>query len=628
MTDIRAAVMVPGFRPQLRDQLKFYRDAATPGVVIVHDTTRDSRLQLYEVECLIAKQMDGTRDLDAVTRAAKPHVPWATREHIEKLAVQIAGMGLLSNVRPPAMVAKGTPARMTAPNVADEELDMAELLDSTTLEPVGSMATVLEPMPEEGLEPEPAPSPKWSSGLAMRMDAVMRPSQPIPVAIPEPATHSTRASQPMPIAAEPAYATRASQQLPIASEAYTTRPSQQIPSASEPAYEPPSFPQLPPEEAFVPEPAPIEEPAPAPEGEPAPASESEAEPWVVEKTPFRKRRWVRRLTYLAVPAVIIMILGVIPYPLYVTEPCTVVPSKRVHVRTPIDGLIAEVYVGEGDFVKAGQPLIRLDDRTISFEQQKAASELQRLKLNLDKTKVGSRPEEVRRAEAKVSTASNDVHFATKKLRRASDLLRNGVGSIQERDEAQRDLSHKKSLFGEAVAELKLVRAGSRSEEVAIAEAEVRRAEAEVKHYQRQLDSLLIKAPISGRVLTPRFRERLHEKLKEGDLVGEIGDVQVMRVEIEVPEREADVLQVGQPVTLKVHSLPLKSFVGSVKFIAPAVEATKDGSRILRVDAEIANTESLLQPGMTGYAEIDADQRTVLGRITRRTVRWIRVRFLL
>jgi multidrug efflux pump subunit AcrA (membrane-fusion protein) len=577
----------------LREGLRFYRDASTPGVVIVHDASRNSRLQLYEVECLIAKQMDGTKDLEAITRAAKPHVPWATRAHIEKLAVQIAGMGLLSNVTPPA-IAKGTPPPMTAPlsNVEANvpRLDAQELLEEDE-DAYGR--TVLETV-------KPETDPFDHTALESREPPAFAPT------VVEPMLASIPTSPPSP----PPLPQRPSGPIPVPVPVPEPEPAPLLESQPEPVPEP--------------EPEPV---IPALEAKPA-AEPPAAEPWVVEKTPWRKRKWVRRLMYLSIPAVIIAVLGVIPYPLYVTEPCTVVPSKRVHVRAPIDGLIAEIYVNEGDFVEQGTILARLDDRTVSFELQKAEAELQSLKLNLDKKKTGSRPEEVRKAEAHVSTASKDVHFARKKLQRAIELQRNGVGSVEERDEAQRDLALKQSLLAEAVAELRLVRAGSRSEEVAIAESEVRRAEAEVAHFRRHLDSLVIKSPIAGRVLTPRFRERLHEKLKEGDLVAEIGDVRVMRVEIEVPERDADVLQVGLPVTLKVHSLPLQAFTGKVSFIAPAVEETKAGGRILRVDAEVQNDQGLLHPGMTGYAEIDAGERTVLGRMTRRVVRWIRVRFLL
>jgi len=354
----------------------------------------------------------------------------------------------------------------------------------------------------------------------------------------------------------------------------------------------------------------------------------EPELWVVEKTPLLKRKWFRRVLYLGIPALVIAALGIIPYPLYVTESCVIAPSNQAHVRAPIDGIIAEIYVNEGDLVEANKPLVRLDDREISFGLQKAQGELERLKLSLDKAQTGSRPEEIRKAQAHVSTAANDVRFAEKNAKRARELLRNGVGSVQEKDEAERDLALKRSLLSEAYAQLKLVTAGSRTEEVAIAEAEVRRAEADVQHFKQDLDRLLIKAPISGRVLTPKFRERLHEKLKEGDLVAEIGDVRTVRVEVEVPEREADVVLVGQPVTVKVHSLPLNAFSGQVTFIAPAVEEIKEGGRILRVDAQVANEGNLLQAGMTGYAEINAGQRTVLSRFTRRAVRWIRVRFLL
>jgi HlyD family secretion protein len=549
-TEVKAVIGTPGFRPHLRDGLRFYRDATLPDVVVVHDPVHNSKLQLYEVECLIAKQMDGSRDLEAITRAAKPHVPWATREHVEKLAVQIAGMGLLANVP----IARRAPTPPPIPSSEPRPVEPSSMdgLDSPTA--LGLADAFLEPEPQQELSESAAepvattlPPPDGDDGLGQALADVQ-----------------------------------------------------------------------------------LDLPAPPPSPEPVPqaaATPDAGDAWIVEKVPWYKRRSVRRLGYLSIPVLIIAVLGLIPYPLYVTEPATVYPLERAYVRAPVHGIVAEVHVGEGDLVEAGAPLVRLDDREYSFELRKAEAELQRLRSNLEKNTKGSRPEEIKRAEAQVKTRASDVQFAAKNLTRMQKLLNDGVVSPAQRDEAARDLAVKQSVLAEAQAELKLVKAGVRSEEVAVAAAEVRRAQAHVEHYEKQLTRLLIRSPISGRVLTPRFRERLHEKVGEGDLVVEIGNTSSMRVEIEVPEREADVVAVGQTVTLKVHSFPLKAFHGKVTFVAPAVE-TKSDARILRVDALFENVDGVLQPGMSGYAEIDAGERTVLSRITRRAIRWIRVRFLL
>ena len=102
-TKVQHIVRSPGFRPTLRSDVRFLR-GPSEDIVVVHDTASDRRFEMYAMECVIAKAMNGKRDISAIARAAKPHVPWATREQVEKVAIQIAGMGLLEDVAPDGRV--------------------------------------------------------------------------------------------------------------------------------------------------------------------------------------------------------------------------------------------------------------------------------------------------------------------------------------------------------------------------------------------------------------------------------------------------------------------------------------------------------------------------------------------
>ena len=129
------------------------------------------------------------------------------------------------------------------------------------------------------------------------------------------------------------------------------------------------------------------------------------------------------------------------------------------------------------------------------------------------------------------------------------------------------------------------------------------------------------------LLTPRFRERLGERIEAGGLLCEIADIATMQAEIYVHEREADTIALGMPVVVKVESYPLHPFKAKVEFIAPAVEA-RDNAKALRVVATLYNGDGLLRQNMTGYGEIDCGKRSLLNLATRRMLRWIRVRLLI
>jgi multidrug resistance efflux pump len=559
-------VRAPGYRPVLRSDIRFSQ-AQQMGIVIIHDPLHDRRFELYESECLIAKEMNGARDLDALTQVARRHIPWATRAHVEKLAIQIADMGLLCNV-PSALFARSSsqaPVPVAEPSEAPN--DRLDGLDDWT-ELSDPSAEVADLSPSQ-LSP-----------------TVSRPPDPIAFA----ANHDTVAE-----VTESAVTT-----------SETTAPSVEAPTAAVECASPSSTVD-----------------AKGLQREPLPPVDVPA--WEVERPSFFARN--RRLVYLGIFALVIAALAIIPYPLYITEPCVVIPVERAQVRSEVEGIISKVLVREDQVIEAGAPIVRLDDREMKYALAQATADVERLTAALAKVKSGNRPEEIRRSRALVEARAQDLRFAKIEAARKKKLFDQGVASATQRDEAHRDLEVKRSAYMEAEAELKLVQSGSRNEEVVIAQAELRRAEADVAFLEQKLELLTIRAPIAGRVLTPKIHESVGARVGLGDEICEIGSPQHMLVEVFVDEAEADALAIGQPVAVKVRSYPLEEFSGNIELIAPAVRV-EEGRRILRVEAKLDNSSGLLRPRMTGYAEIDAGSRTVLGRLLRRGLRWIRVRFLI
>ncbi|MBC7976919.1 MAG: efflux RND transporter periplasmic adaptor subunit, partial [Myxococcales bacterium] len=221
-----------------------------------------------------------------------------------------------------------------------------------------------------------------------------------------------------------------------------------------------------------------------------------------------------------------------------------------------------------------------------------------------------------------------VAFAQKEAARRAGMAKEGVGSRQAQEQAQLDLQIKQNATMEATARLRLVEAGTRPEEIAALEAQLKRAQAELEFIDQKLrDMVVIRAPIDGVVLTPKFRERLNESVEAGGLICEIANTTTVRAEIFVAERETDTVMVGMPVVVKVESYPLHPFTGKVGFIAPAVES-RDKTNVVRVVATLDNPDGMLRQDMSGYGEVDCGRRSVLDLVTRRFLRWIRVRFLI
>jgi membrane fusion protein (multidrug efflux system) len=121
--------------------------------------------------------------------------------------------------------------------------------------------------------------------------------------------------------------------------------------------------------------------------------------------------------------------------------------------------------------------------------------------------------------------------------------------------------------------------------------------------QIDLSYTRILAPISG-VIAKR-------SVKVGNLVTvnqalfQIVDMDPLQAVLNVPERDLDTLKAGQPVHLRVDSLPDKNFDGIVARIAPVVDAT---SGTFRATCEFRDSTQTLKPGMFGRIDVVYDQR--------------------
>jgi len=144
------------------------------------------------------------------------------------------------------------------------------------------------------------------------------------------------------------------------------------------------------------------------------------------------------------------------------------------------------------------------------------------------------------------------------------------------------------------------------------------------------EALLLRSPVPGTILTRRPGDLLGASVAAGAPLFTVGDLRTMRVEIPVTERLLESIRVGEPVSLRVHGLPFRTFRTRVSAIAPAAETTPLG---------VASRPDALRPGErperfvavafvdnadgTLHADMAADVK-LLGRRTPFLVQWWKV----
>ncbi|HYG35965.1 MAG TPA: biotin/lipoyl-binding protein, partial [Clostridia bacterium] len=113
-----------------------------------------------------------------------------------------------------------------------------------------------------------------------------------------------------------------------------------------------------------------------------------------------------------------------------------VDIREVNLGFRVSGRLIEVLRDEGDTVKAGETIARLDDAPYRREVEEAKGLVAALRARLELLQAGNRPQEIAQARALVHEREVSAANAERIYRRQEELLRTKAVSIQERDDAE------------------------------------------------------------------------------------------------------------------------------------------------------------------------------------------------
>jgi len=246
------------------------------------------------------------------------------------------------------------------------------------------------------------------------------------------------------------------------------------------------------------------------------------------------------------------------------------------------GHVTEVFAREGQAVKQGQVLARLDQAEFAarLEQAKAGLEKAvRAKAQLEESLAlyrGSLPAEVRRAEAGVGAAKNTLEDAKRNADRYEELFRRGVVSQRERDSVRLTSDNALSRLEEARAVLNaaksnLKRIDSVKRDIEGADAQIALAKAALDQAEIQLGYTRLTSPYAGVIVSRNVEPG--EVVSPGREVFTLSDLSQVDLKIFVDEPDIGKVRPGQKVKVAVDSFPGKFFHGTVSYISPEAEFT-------------------------------------------------------
>lgn len=303
-----------------------------------------------------------------------------------------------------------------------------------------------------------------------------------------------------------------------------------------------------------------------------------------------------------------------------------VQAKEIKNASRFGGRIKEVLVKEGDIVQQGQKLVIFDDMELRSkiaearallnqakarqgiltqgadreDIRQASSQVQQAEQNLKMIARGPRADELTQANAKVQEATGRYQAAKSAYDNSKSMLEEGIISQQKYNEIQAQYETAQSMLDSAKANARLMRSGSRPEQVSIARSQVASAKAQydkllkgtkpgeiviasssVDQAQSVLDSLdaqlselVITAPISGMVTILSVSPG--ELISPSRPIVSIIDYNHLWTDLYIPETSLNMVKVDQKVKVSASAYPGKTFEGRVAFISPKSEFVPGG----------------------------------------------------
>jgi HlyD family secretion protein len=291
---------------------------------------------------------------------------------------------------------------------------------------------------------------------------------------------------------------------------------------------------------------------------------------------------------------------------YVTASGEIVATRYANIGSSIMGRLVDLPVKEGDRVRAGQVLARIDAVQAASTAQAAAAGTRALEAE-----TSAAADQIKAAQADLALAEARAAEAGRILARARELRAGGVTSAAELDAAE-------TAARTADAQVSAARAAvGRAEQArSAAERRVAAARADARGARDQLAKTDITSPIDG--VVTRLQVEQGEMIvigiqnQPGTTLMTVSDLSAIDAEIKVAE--ADVLRVSlaDPATVALEALAGRTFRGRVVEIgASALPLTgpQAAAREFLVKVRLEGDTSELRPGLTCDAEVLVDERT-------------------
>jgi HlyD family secretion protein len=270
-------------------------------------------------------------------------------------------------------------------------------------------------------------------------------------------------------------------------------------------------------------------------------------------------------------------------------------ADEIDINTKFAGRLVELLVNEGDFVRAGQVVARMDSRDLEASLRHAQAQVRQAQKAVDET------------NATLEQQRSQLALAQQQLDRTAFLAQRGNATQELLDERQQQRNAATALLSAVTAR------------VAQAEHALAAAESEVERYQITIGDNTLTAPRDGRV---QYRiVNVGEVLPAGGKVVTMIDITSVYMDLFLPTSDAGKAAVGTDARIVLDAYPDRSIPAKVSFLATqsqftpkTVETRSERDRLMfrvrvRVDPELLRAYAeKVRSGLPGVAYLRLDPK--------------------
>lgn len=282
-----------------------------------------------------------------------------------------------------------------------------------------------------------------------------------------------------------------------------------------------------------------------------------------------------------------------------------IEAKEIYLSAKIPTRLKSIEVKEGTSVSKGQLLATLESPEIDAKETQALAAYDAANAQKSKANNGARAEEINAYKSVYEKATAGADVMQKTYDRIENLFKDGVVSEQKRDEvfAKKEvaLRDKEAAYSQYQIALK----GARTEDVAAADAMVRRAEGALDELESYKSERFITSPINAEVLN--FLPEEGELIGAGYPVAHLVDLSNSYAIVNVKETSLFNFKKGSEFTATIPALQNKKINFKIYYVAAlgdyatwnATKSTGDFDvRTFEIKAAPTSEESELRPGMS------------------------------